>query len=589
VALPESFVDEVRARVRLAEVVGRRVRLVRRGREHIGCCPFHNEKTPSFTINEAKGFYHCFGCGAHGSVFDFVMRMDDVGFPEAVARLAAEVGLTPPPSSPEAHAHAERDAALHDVLEAAAVYYEKMLRLPEGAAALGYLRRRSIGDDAIRRFRLGFAPDGRSALKAALMRAGFRDEAMIECGLLIAADDAGRPPYDRFRGRLMFPITDRRGRVVGFGGRILGQGQPKYLNSPETPLFHKGRLLYGLGLAAEAARSAGTLVVVEGYMDVIGLSQSGIGHVVAPLGTALTEEQVRQLWQMVPEPILWFDPDAAGQRAAVRSAEAALPLIRSGYGMKFAFSRIDTGDDPADLARRYEPRFVRQTLAEAVALSEMVFRVAREGCRLTGAEDRARIEDRLRRHVERIKDPAMRRHFRTQFRDRLWQELRRKPAARPAAAQAAPAADVPSRRVNAERELLALSMLHPELFDEIEEAFGSLPFADAGHDRLRQALIGLLSGRSDAPDPPTLRSMLEEGGLAAEVGAVVDHPTVRLAGARASAPDRDELRARWRAAVRFVEAAAVEAEVVDTRDAEPSAELWARRKPLIEASMGNDD
>ena len=273
-ALSAQFLDEVRARVGLADVIGRRVRLVRKGREFMGLCPFHNDKTPSFTVNEQKGFYHCFGCGAHGSVFDYVMQAEGLSFRDAVERLAAEAGMQVPVASPEETAKEQRRQSLSEIVEAAAAYYAKMLCMPEGKQALAYLRNRGVDDAAIARFGLGYSPHGRYALKAAFAREGVDEELMVEAGLLIAPESGPRASYDRFRDRLMFPIADRRGRTVGFGGRVLGNGEPKYLNSPETPLFQKGRLLYGLPQARKSAQAKKTLIVVEGYMDVIALSRA---------------------------------------------------------------------------------------------------------------------------------------------------------------------------------------------------------------------------------------------------------------------------------------------------------------------------
>ena len=295
---PARFLDELRGRIGLADVVGKRVRLVRKGREHSGLCPFHKEKSPSFTVNEEKGFYHCFGCGAHGSVFDFVMQTEGLSFPEAVERLAGEAGMEVPNESPEERAREKERQTLYDVCEAATAFFEKSLRMPEGKAALDYLRGRGLDEATIERFRLGFAPDSRGALKAALAREKFSDALMIEAGLLIQPDDAGRMPYDRFRGRVMFPITDRRDRPIAFGGRIMAEGEPKYLNSPETPLFHKGYVLYGLALAGPQIHKTGSVVVSEGYMDVIALHRAGFDTAVAPLGTALTEDHLRGLWKL---------------------------------------------------------------------------------------------------------------------------------------------------------------------------------------------------------------------------------------------------------------------------------------------------
>jgi len=589
-AYPESFLEELRARARLSDIVGRRVRLTRKGREYSGLCPFHNEKTPSFTLNDDKAFYHCFGCGAHGSVFDFVMRMDNVGFVDAVSRLADEVGLTPPQASPEVVAREQRRRSLFDVLDAAAVYYEKTLRMPEGREALDYLRRRGLSDDTIAQFRLGYAPNTRSAIKGALGRADIAEHAMIETGLLIAPDDLGRTPYDRFRGRVMFPIADRRGRIVGFGGRIIGAGEPKYLNSPETSLFHKGRILYGLSEASKACRDAGTIIVVEGYMDVIGLNQAGYKNVVAPLGTALTEDQLKELWHTAPEPTLWFDPDPAGVRAAVRAAEAALPLLQSGVSLKFAFSRLDTRDDPADLARRYDRQFVDRTLTDSIALSELIFRVARQDRRLRTAEDRAGLEERLDRQTARISDQRMRRHYRALFRDRLYGELRkqgnnRKRADEPHHNPVSTPQRVPSLRSNAERHLIELILLYPDLFQEVEESFGRILFHDTAYDALRQDMISVLSGGEHDLTASDLRDRLLSGSQGETAEAILSHPAACRLAPPSQTVDREDIRDRWREAMDVIRAEQMKAELATDDSVELALRTWQHRSQLIEATL----
>ena len=420
--LTQGFLDELKARVGIVEVIGKRVRLIRRGRQYLGLCPFHGEKTPSFHVWDDH--YHCFGCGAHGSVIDFVMQSDKVGFREAVERVALIAGLTLPQTTPEELANERRRGALVDVLEAATRYFCRMLRMPEGKTALDYLHGRGLSDAAIERWRLGYAPDSGQAVKAALAREGIDEAALLECGLLVQPEDGGRTPYDRFRGRVIFPIADRRGRVLGFGGRLLGPGEPKYMNSPETALFHKGRLLYGIDRAVEPARSAGTIVVVEGYMDVIGLAEAGWQHVVAPLGTALTEEQLRALWAITAEPILLFDPDSAGERAALRAAERALPLLKPGLGLRIALLRVDTKDDPDRVAARCPAQVLHRTLQEAAPLSDFLFRVENKGRLHVPPEERAAVEERLRRRAGSISDPVVRTHFQRAFRERAWQAMR---------------------------------------------------------------------------------------------------------------------------------------------------------------------
>ena len=339
-----QFLDELRARLSLAAVIGRRVRLIKRGREYIGLCPFHKEKTPSFNVVEDKGFFHCFGCGVHGDVIGFTMQSRNLGFREAVEALAAEAGLELPKESAQERESAQRQVGLQQAMEAACVFFAEELWRPSGSAGLTYLRQRGLDDQTIRRFRLGFAPDGSSALKRALGEE-IPEPLLFEGGLLRRRDDGSS--YDYFRNRVMFPIGDRSDRVIAFGGRIIGEGQPKYLNSPETPLFQKGRVLYGWAAARAAAGKDPSVIVTEGYMDVIALHRAGFNTAVAPLGTALTEVQLEELWKLAPEPVLCFDGDSAGERAALRAAERALPLLRPGLTLRFA--TLPAGEDPDTL------------------------------------------------------------------------------------------------------------------------------------------------------------------------------------------------------------------------------------------------
>ena len=420
-AFPPSFLDEIRSRVSLVSVIGRRVRLTKKGREHVGLCPFHNEKSPSFTVNEDKGFFHCFGCGAHGDVIGFEMQTHHLSFPEAVERLAQEAGLDVPVQAPEDRERAKRASSLYDAMEFACRFFEKALREPAGDTALGYLRRRGLDDQTIARFRLGYSPDGRGTLKNAAKQAGLPEALAIEAGLLIAPDTGGRDggdTYDRFRGQVMFPITDRRGRIIAFGGRIMGDGQPKYLNSPDTPLFHKGSVLYGLAQAREPALQAGTVVVCEGYMDVITLHRAGFAHAVAPLGTALTEQQIELLWRMAPEPIICLDGDAAGRRAAAKAAERALPLLKPGLSLRFA--SVPPPEDPDSFIRKQGAGALQEVLDRALPLSEVLWRQELAGYAIDTPERRAALEHDVMKLVAGIADRSVADQYRSHFRSLLW-------------------------------------------------------------------------------------------------------------------------------------------------------------------------
>ena len=348
-AYSDQFLEDLRSRSALTDVIGRSVKLNQKGRDHIGLCPFHKEKTPSFTVNEEKGFYHCFGCGEHGSIFDFTMKTEGLSFPEAVEKLATELGMEIPRDSPEEQERFKKNQVLYEVTARAAYFYRKQLYLPVGKKALDYLKGRGFSDQTIKRFGIGYAGNGLNSVKSFLEGEKFDESIMISAGLIINPKDKKRRTYDRFRNRIIFPIEDTQGKVIAFGGRILGDGEPKYLNSPESPLFHKGRVLYGQKMASGPARKIGNIIVTEGYTDVIAMYQAGIENTVAPLGTALTEDQMRALWKIVPEPILCFDGDLAGKKAAARAAERALPLLASGYGLRFAL--LPDGEDPDSLIK----------------------------------------------------------------------------------------------------------------------------------------------------------------------------------------------------------------------------------------------
>ena len=402
--IPPAFLDEIRNRLDLSDVVGTRVKLQRKGREWTTCCPFHNEKTPSFYVNNEKGFYHCFGCGEHGDHIGFVMNHDGQSFLDAVETLASQAGLDMPKADPDAARKAERAKGLKEAMEAAVRAYQEALFAPEGAEARAYIEQRGLTPETVQRFQLGYAPDSRDWLFRKLMAQGFDARVLIEAALAKAPDD-GRAPYDMFRGRLMFPIWDRQGNPVAFGGRILGQGEPKYLNSPDTPIFHKGQLLYAHHLARKVAHDRGEILVVEGYMDAIALAQAGVPNAVAPLGTALTEDHLRLLWKMVPAPIVCLDGDNAGQRAARRTAERALPLLTAGKTIRFA--TLPEGQDPDDLLRHGGLRGLQTVLSQAEGLSASLWRWERMVMAGNGAEQRAALWSRINAQLKTVADPSL--------------------------------------------------------------------------------------------------------------------------------------------------------------------------------------
>jgi len=414
----DEFLEELRARLPVSEVVGRRVKLKRAGREWKGLSPFQQEKTPSFTVNDQKQFYHDFSTGKHGNIFDFVMETEGVSFPEAVERLASMAGMPVPAATPDAaRQQQQRRKTLYDVMDLAAKFFADTLASRHGAKARGYLGDRSISPSVQLQFRIGYAPVERFALKEHLGALGISTDDMVEAGLLVAGDDIPLP-YDRFRDRVMFPITDLRGRVIAFGGRALEKDAPaKYLNSPETPLFHKGDNLYNLSTARLAAHNGSTLVVVEGYVDVIAMVGAGFPASVAPLGTALTENQLALLWKMADEPILCFDGDKAGQKAMWRAADLALPHLAPGKSLRFA--SLPEGQDPDDLARTSGRAAIEEVISAARGLADVIWLREIGGGSYGTPERRAALEARIGELTNGIRDEMVRRHYRQDLAQRL--------------------------------------------------------------------------------------------------------------------------------------------------------------------------
>jgi DNA primase len=416
---PPGLLDEIRARLPVSQVVARRVRLKRQGREYIGLSPFKVEKTPSFTVNDQKGFYHCFATGEHGDIFGFVMKTEGLSFPEAVERLAQEAGVSLPKVSVRSEAEHDRRARFMAAAEAACALFEAQLYTPAGREALRYADGRGLTRDTLRRFRIGFAPPGRNALKDHLIGAGYTLDELIGAGLVVSGPDIATP-YDRFRNRLIFPITDMKDRVVAFGGRALdAETKPKYLNSPETPLFHKGGLLFNAAKARGPSHDRGQLLVVEGYMDAIALYQAGFQEVVAPLGTALTPDQLGLLWRMCEEPTLCFDGDSAGRRAAYRAVDTALPLLTPGHSLKFAF--LPDGLDPDDLIRLEGSDRMQTVLNHALPLSDVLWEKEYAAGTWSTPERRAALSKQINALVARIGEPSVRGYYAQAMREKLSQ------------------------------------------------------------------------------------------------------------------------------------------------------------------------
>ncbi len=417
--LPQSFMDEIRSRIRVSEVVGKAIPIKRAGREYHALCPFHKEKSPSFTINDEKGFYHCFGCGAHGDVIGFTMDYEHLGYREAIEKLAGIAGLSVPKLT---HAEVEKEKraqSLNEVMEVVTSWFEEQLEnTSEGELARRYLLERGLSAETIAKFRIGYAPEHRDALMKAMATRGITQAQLIETGMLIAVEE--RTPYSRFRRRLMFPIRDRKSRVIAFGGRVLpgepNNDAPKYLNSPETPLFSKGRQLFNLDLARRAAFDARALIICEGYMDVIALAQGGIVHAVAPLGTAITAEQLQLCWQLVDEPTLCLDGDSAGQRAMTRATELALPLLVPGKTLRVAV--MPKGDDPDSLIRNVGRQAFDEVIARAAPLVTILWQQAM-GTPVNTPEARAAQEQQLMLKVNQIKHPSVQHYYKQHVREQL--------------------------------------------------------------------------------------------------------------------------------------------------------------------------
>ena len=569
-ALTPQWLDELRARTVLSTLIGKSIKVTRSGREFKACCPFHNEKTPSFTINDDKGFYHCFGCGAHGDAIRWMTDQRGLPFMEAVKELAAGAGMEVPAPDPRAAAKAEAAVSLRDVTEAAAQWFRERLADGEGAEARAYLAKRGLSAATISAFGLGYAPDARGRLREVLAK--FGDGLAVEAGMLIQppgdAPKDRQQPYDRFRGRLMIPIRDVRGRVIAFGGRILGQGEPKYLNSPDTPLFDKGRILYNLDRAAPAARKTGRLIVVEGYMDVIALAQAGIAEAVAPLGTALTEAQIELAWRQVPVPILAFDGDAAGQRAALRAATRALPLLRPGHSL--AFVTLPTGQDPDDIVRSGGAAAFDALTASPAPLVDLLWRTAFDGRANDTPEARAAVRKQLFDWADGIADRDVAAHYRQAFKERLDDAFfaprqraqrdfaggargARASGSRYAPPERAPSASLrdiaPAIDARLADAVIAGLLHYPERLSHHAEALSALPVADRDSGQLLSAMTDIAFGGQETLDTDALMAILADMAVYNKAQELLRADTIQFSFTRPLAfPDDDDGKRRRAAA-----------------------------------------
>jgi len=572
-----SFLDEIKARLPVSDVVRGRVKLVRAGREWKGLSPFNAEKTPSFFVNDQKMAWFDFSAGKNGNIFDFVMETEGLSFPDAVERLAHDAGLALPRASPEAEAQEKARASLHEVLEHAASYFSARLVGAQGGAARAYLAGRGLDAGLQGRFRLGYALPEKYALRNHLAGAGIPVPTMIEAGLLIHGEDID--PYDRFRDRIMFPIRDSGGRVIAFGGRALAKDAPaKYLNSPETALFHKGAILYNHHNARKAAHESGQLIVVEGYVDVIAMTSAGFDATVAPLGTALTPDQCELLWKMAEEPVLCFDGDRAGRKAAYRAIDMALPMI--GPGRSLGFALLPEGQDPDDLVQSGGREAVAQLLSRILPLADLIWIRETENKIYATPERRAGLERRLSEIAREIRDEALRRQYQKDFKERFFQFFRRGYAASAGAPKRArgggpkanfepktnfmsPPAVSTSLAASqflrpgkpghplSEGLILLLLLNHPGLIGQHIEELAEIEFSNPEAGALRDALIALSAPSAAAapldrtsPDAATLRAATEVQGfgpMLQKLDGMAAHGSHWYAKAGAADADADEV------------------------------------------------
>ncbi|MEM7427905.1 MAG: DNA primase [Pseudomonadota bacterium] len=547
----DQILDDIRARLPISEVVGRKVTWDRRKSvpskgDHWACCPFHGEKTPSFHADDRRGRYHCFGCKASGDIFRFVTETEGLSFPEAVEMLAGMAGVVLPKPTPQDAEREQKRASLYDVMELAAKFFEDQLQSGAGAAARGYLSDRGLSARTQQQFRIGYALDDRRALKTHLASNDVTTEQMAEAGLVISGEDIA-VPFDRFRDRIMFPIRDVRGRVIAFGGRAMSDAaQAKYLNSPEGPLFHKGNVLYNFHQARSAGYEQGTLIAAEGYMDVIALVRAGFPNAVAPLGTALTDGQLRLMWKSVPEPVLCFDGDAAGRKAAYRAIDTALPMLQPGYSIRFAL--LPEGQDPDDLIIEGGHDAMAAVLGDAKSLADLLWDRELETSDLSTPERRADFEARLHGAVRQVQDERVRGHYEDHIRSRLsalWEKAGGKGGERLAVRRAAgpkskgrqrggrswpqqrawdlhlppsqelkrlaagPRADAGQER--RERLVILTVINHPALIEDDPDEFAALHFSSPALDSLRRDILDVAALQAPL-DTALMRDHLAQRG-----------------------------------------------------------------------------
>jgi DNA primase len=566
-SIPPRFVQELRDRLTLSEIVNRRVKLTRAGHEFKGCCPFHQEKTPSFYVNDDKQFFHCFGCGAHGDAVGFIMRHDNLSFVEALENLAAQAGMEVPRQTPQDIEQAKQQKGLHALCEDVAKWFEARLHQPNNAEVLKYITDRGLGLEIIHAFRLGYAPADDQALRSHLLGLGYSEAQMLEAGVMRPSTRGGNA-YAFFRDRVMFPVTDQRGRVVAFGGRVLPehlrppqQGQtnkpPKYINSSDTPLFHKGHMLYAQAQARLAANDH-PIIVVEGYMDVIACHQAGFRGAVAPLGTALTEEQIMVLWKMIPhdvkEPVLCFDGDSAGYRAAVRAADRILPLLGPGKSAKFAF--LPEGEDPDTYIQKNGSEAFSRLIHGARPLVEFLWTHNTAGKTFNTPESRAALSALLDDLAAKVPEGQIQYHYRQAFREKTralfgssWKGFSKGKEQVKGQSSVHVLVPPPSRNRLGDMipEILVLTILnHPELYWEVQDRFHQIEASSPDLQRLYEGMLGILDGEGElALDREALLGHINQQGLADIARGLTTDRLYTHAGYARPDADPDAALAGW--------------------------------------------
>lgn len=531
--LDRRFLDELRSRITLSEVIGKRVKLTRSGRELKGCCPFHNEKTPSFYVNDAKSFFHCFGCGAHGDAVSFRMRHDNVNFMEAVESLAGEAGMVMPTPDPATRAQYDEMQRQQNILERVTKWFEAQLQQAQNGFALRYLKDRGLTDETIAQFRIGYAPNNWDALREAMIAEDIKIKDLVELGLLRQStrEDKADKPYSFFRGRIIFPVTDARGRVIAFGGRhldaafagqTLTEKPPKYINSAEHALFNKSSVLYGLARARALVGPENPLILVEGYMDVITLAQAGFQTSVAPLGTALTEEHMQLAWKVSghdSQPVLCFDGDKAGFNAAYRALDRILPHVTAQRSLKLVF--LPEGEDPDSLLRNKGAEAFRSLLASALGVFDALWKRSLLENPDT-PEGRAAIQVKLQDQIKQINDPLLQQSYRQSLRERIFQMGRQTFTKGKGGKGFAPKpVSVAIKKPGKDQEtrswqvLLLAAIHHPFMLQQHSESLGGVAISDPSLDLLRETLVTIAheTPESEVLTPEKLKQSLSDRGL----------------------------------------------------------------------------